>query len=543
MERAVRPSLVRALPYATTVALALALVATTDIGAAGAAEQTILGSQLVVKDSGGATKRSVSGSAKEVLSINTIVGNPTVGGGVLEITVNGGTPTVQSFTLPQGISVAGKPFWSVAGTTGYQYRDSKGQNGPVKILKIRKTGSGNFSIKANIQGKNGPLAIVPANPGTDGCMALTLAGGDRYSVAFGIESVIKNSGAKLFSAKKPTAEGICPAAPTPTPTATPSPTLTATRTPTITPSPSPTATGSASCAASNFLNVSGAPGPGGSYSSLHPSLSVSCGTSTVTVLSNGIPTYTYVALTPNGLQAKSYTFTFPRFPSAAASTTAVPLLGNIGVAVNGIPVYGVNEGAQPASDAYGDPIAANILDECGSHSAQQGTFHNHKMLVKCLTQSAVSSSDPWNDPDPSPSVASPIVGYAFDGFPIYGPYECTDVGCGTVQQMLSSWDNTGYQAGTVGCSSSAACSSGYCTEIMINGAETTACVPKTCVWSNNAYSVKVGSQYLDQCNGHVGPGGDYHYHTTTTFPYILGCYRGTPTSNGGNGTPPGGTCP
>ena len=49
--------------------------------------------------------------------------------------------------------------------------------------------------------------------------------------------------------------------------------------------------------------------------------------------------------------------------------------------------------------------------------------------------------------------------------------------------------------------------------------------------------------YLDECNGHVGPSGDYHYHTTATFPYILGCYRGTPTNNGGNGTPPGGSCP
>jgi hypothetical protein len=109
--------------------------------------------------------------------------------------------------------------------------------------------------------------------------------------------------------------------------------------------------------------------------------------------------------------------------------------------------------------------------------------------------------------------------------------------------MLSSWDHVGYEAGTVGCASSAACTTGYCTEVMIEGSETTACVPKTCVWSNNVYAAKAGSAYLDECNGHVGPNGDYHYHTTTTFPYILGCYRGTPTSNGGTGTPPGGTCP
>jgi hypothetical protein len=322
----------------------------------------------------------------------------------------------------------------------------------------------------------------------------------------------------------------------------------ATATPTVTPSPTITATPTAtptggSCPSSSFLNVSGAAGPGGSYSSLHPSLSVACSSTTVTVQSNGIPTYQYIAMTPNGLQAKSYTFNFPRSPSVAASTTAVPLLGNVGVSVNGIPIYGVNEGPQPTSDAYGDPIAAAILDQCGSHSAQQGTFHYHKLLVKCLIQSAVSSSQPWNNADPSSSQASPIIGYAFDGFPIYGPYECTDIGCTSVQEMLSSWDNTGYQAGTAGCTSSAACSSGYCTDVMINGAQTTACVPKTCVWSNNTYTSKAGLEYLDRCNGHFGPNGDYHYHTTSAFPYILGCYRGTATSNGGNGTPPGGTCP
>ncbi len=339
------------------------------------------------------------------------------------------------------------------------------------------------------------------------------------------------------------------ATPTPTPsiTTTPSLTRTITATPTISTTPSLTATATASptggaCPSGNFLNVSGAAGPGGSYSALSPSLSVGCNSTTVTVSSNGIPTYQYVAMTPNGLQSKSYSFSFPRNPSVAATTTHVPLLGNMGVAVNGIPVYGVNEGAQPASDAYGNPIAAAILDECGSHSAPQGTFHYHKLLVKCLLQSAVSTSQPWNDADPSPSNPSPIIAYAFDGFPIYGPYECTDGTCTAVQEMLSSWDATGYQAGTVGCTSSAACSSGYCTDVMIAGSPTTACVPKTCVWSNNGYTAKVGSMYLDQCNGHYGPNGDYHYHTTSTFPYILGCYRGTPTTNGGSGTPPGGTC-
>ncbi len=491
-----------------------------------ASEQTILGKRLVILNPGGAAKHKVTCTAGEAVSPNTLVGNPTTGGAVLEIIANGGTPSEQSFPLPQGTNSKGNPFWSGTATAGYKYSDSKAQNGPVRALKIRRRASGKFSLKAKLLGTHGGLSIVPPNPGTDGCVALTITGGDRYSVEFGPTSSITNNGASLFVAKSPTAEGVCDTVPTTTTTST-----------------TTTTTLVGSCAASNFLDVSGAPAPGGSYSSLHPSLSAACGATTVTVQSNGIPTYQYVALTPNGLQAKSYTFTFPRFPAIAASTTPVPLLGNMGVAVNGIPIYAVNEGPQPASDAYGDPIAAAILDQCGSHSAQQGTFHNHKLVVKCLTQAAVSESQPWNDPDPSSSVPSPIIGYAFDGFPLYGPYECTDITCTSVQTMLSSWDSTGYQAGTQGCASSAACSNGYCTAVMIGGVQTTACVPKTCVWSNNAYSAKVGSAYLDQCNGHIGPGGDYHYHATATFPYLVGCYRGTPTNNGGSGTPPGGTCP
>ena len=51
--------------------------------------------------------------------------------------------------------------------------------------------------------------VVPPNPGTDGCVGLRLADGDRYSVAFGPTSAITNDGTLSFSAKKPLAEGVC----------------------------------------------------------------------------------------------------------------------------------------------------------------------------------------------------------------------------------------------------------------------------------------------------------------------------------------------
>jgi len=182
-------------------------------GLAFAADQTILGKSLTVKQKpGDATSRKITGSAKEKGSSNTFVGDPTVasanpnspGGAFLDIFANGANSTSQRFALPNG-------SWKASGPNAFKY---KGTSGAVKSVTIKRTPSGNFSIKAKILGKGGPVDVVPPNPGDSGCMALLLkngaSDGDRYSVQFGPESQIKNSADKSFKAKKPTAEGVCP---------------------------------------------------------------------------------------------------------------------------------------------------------------------------------------------------------------------------------------------------------------------------------------------------------------------------------------------
>jgi hypothetical protein len=186
----------------------LALIAVA--GVAYAADQTILGNQLLVKNPSTTAKRKVVGKAKEVGSPNTIVGNPTGPGGVLVVTAEGGTPSAQTFILPQGTSgITGKQFWTGDAVKGFKYKDPKGENGPVKVAQIKKSASGTFTIKAVIVGKNGLILVVPPNPGTGGCVLLGINGGDTYSVQFGPTSQITNKGATLFKAKKPTAQGTC----------------------------------------------------------------------------------------------------------------------------------------------------------------------------------------------------------------------------------------------------------------------------------------------------------------------------------------------
>jgi hypothetical protein len=148
---------------------------------------------------------------------------------------------------------------------------------------------------------------------------------------------------------------------------------------------------------------------------------------------------------------------------------------------------------------------------------------------------------------------SPLLGYALDGFPIYGPYGCIDAECVEVVEFQSSWENMSHSAGTEGCTATADCGNPsfcadsiqnpsfdpneceVCAETIVNGERTTACIPLAEAWVHNQYVEKAGDQWLDQCNGRVGPDGTYRYHATSTFPYILGCYAGTPSAGTGAG--------
>ncbi|MEE2789535.1 MAG: YHYH protein, partial [Myxococcota bacterium] len=66
---------------------------------------------------------------------------------------------------------------------------------------------------------------------------------------------------------------------------------------------------------------------------------------------------------------------------------------------------------------------------------------------------------------------------------------------------------------------------------VINGELTTACLFKDYAWDNHSFKAQAGDAFLDECNGRVGPDGTYRYHATSSFPYLLGCFSGTVSSN------------
>ena len=205
-----------------SVSLAALVLASSAVGSpALAANQTILGNVLQLKNPSTDQKRKVVCNANEKASSNTLVGNPTVSGATVTISANGGTPSSQTFNLAQGTDSKGKPLWSGDGVKGFKYKDKAGVNGPIKTASIKKNGKGVFQIKVSGDGKLGPISVLPPNPGQSGCMLFEIGGGDSYSVAFlPLDGVITNKGALEYKHKKVSAEASCTTSTTTTTTST-----------------------------------------------------------------------------------------------------------------------------------------------------------------------------------------------------------------------------------------------------------------------------------------------------------------------------------
>ncbi len=162
---------------------------------------------------------------------------------------------------------------------------------------------------------------------------------------------------------------------------------------------------------------------------------------------------------PNSIRVQDFTFRLPLEPRIAPEITRLPM-GPIGAALNGVVFFNpFEQGGMNAVEGYSEVW----LDSCCGHPQQTGVYHYHKYPT-CV-------KSPFADDGRR---HSPIIGFAFDGFPVYGPYESDGV-------MARDLD------------------------------------------------AAAGGAALDVCNGHTDPERGYHYHVTPgRFPYIVGGYRGVP---------------
>ena len=130
------------------------------------------------------------------------------------------------------------------------------------------------------------------------------------------------------------------------------------------------------CPTSVFPDLTAVTGPGEEYAM--PEVNVECTDTELVVTSNGMPSYTFESMTPNGLKEQTWEWRVPLKPTVAVSTTSiVDVLGTLGFTTTGLPIYGPTEGPQPEAEAFGDPIYNGILDTCGGHTGFNGTLHSH----------------------------------------------------------------------------------------------------------------------------------------------------------------------
>ncbi|HYC00992.1 MAG TPA: DUF6351 family protein [Candidatus Limnocylindrales bacterium] len=187
-------------PRTTVVALAIGLLAA---GPAAAATQLILGRSFQVGDpSGDPSGRRIVGSAQESSSANTVEGDPTSSGATLTIIADGATPTTQTFELPAS-------GWSAIGDVGYQWSNASHPASPVRRAIIKRTTRGVFLLKVQVDGRSGPVEVVPPAPGVSGSFILTIGNGDGYCAGFGgaAGGQMPRNDSRQWTVKRPTAEG------------------------------------------------------------------------------------------------------------------------------------------------------------------------------------------------------------------------------------------------------------------------------------------------------------------------------------------------
>ena len=97
--------------------------------------------------------------------------------------------------------------WSRFGPA-YTYLDRTGAHGPVKMAQFKQNGNGALQSKAVILGKNGPVDVVPPNPGVRGDLDFHVGGGGEYCAST-VGGTIGPNDARNFRAKNAPAPSGC----------------------------------------------------------------------------------------------------------------------------------------------------------------------------------------------------------------------------------------------------------------------------------------------------------------------------------------------
>ncbi len=134
---------------------------------------------------------------------------------------------------------------------------------------------------------------------------------------------------------------------------------------------------------------------------------------------------------PNTPVNQNFVFKITRNPQQNTGTAVATGLGHTGVWSNGVSIFNAKDGMSYNNAGVWNRNAyyweGSSFDNCLGHPAPNGEYHHH-VNPKCLYDPADNTRH------------SPIIGFAFDGFPIYGAYGYTNTnGTGPIKRMTSSF--------------------------------------------------------------------------------------------------------
>jgi len=234
---------------------------------------------------------------------------------------------------------------------------------------------------------------------------------------------------------------------------------------------------------------------------------------------------------PNTPVNKNFVYKFTRNPQKNTGTLTAVGLGHTGVWSNGVSIFNADDGQTYNNEGVWHRNAyffeGSSFDACLGHPAPGGEYHHH-VNPTCL----------YNDKDSTHH--APIIGYSFDGYPVYGAYGYADTnGTGSIKRMTASYqlrsitDRTTLPDGTTASKVGPAINSSYPLGAFIQD-----------------YLYVAGSGDLDEHNGRwcktpEYPNGTYAYFVTVdanlipVFPFtMMGTYYGV--VQAGNTGPTGG---
>ena len=244
----------------------------------------------------------------------------------------------------------------------------------------------------------------------------------------------------------------------------------------------------------------------------------SCSSTSRSITANGLPDHVVGTFpnvdNPNTIAAQNISASVTLTPTATAVVTPrVGATDKPGIALNGInfdpgtagtcsDTGTCQQGGQAVGawslEALGQTFFKWGTDTNNAHVQPNGMYHYHGMPEGLMTKLSNGKT------------TMTLIGWAADGFPIYGRY--------------------GYTVATSASSPIKVMASSYRTK-----ASPDANRPATSLYPMGTftqdYEYVAGAGDLDECNGRTGvtpefPNGIYHYYATDTFPHLQRCVKG-----------------